>query len=135
MSTTLVLDPDTSWRPLEDRMQREPDPSRRALLEQVRNHMRSEIQGRFDELMETLTAEPQYHFWGGGQENGPKGQESNDLWRTSLSPCVWICGSRADSENTQEGKNGEVFRNPNFVAASGSIFATLDAVVSTDSLN
>jgi hypothetical protein len=53
MSTTRVFDPDTSWRPLEDRMRREQDPSRRALLEQVRNHMRSEIQGRFDELMET----------------------------------------------------------------------------------
>ena len=74
MSTTLVFDPDTSWRPLEDRMQREQDPSRRALLEQVRNHMRSESQGLFDELMETQTPEPRYHFWGGGQENGPKGR-------------------------------------------------------------
>jgi limonene-1,2-epoxide hydrolase len=75
MSTTLVFDPDASWLPLEDRIQREQDPRRRALLEQVRNHMRSEIQGHFDELMETLTAEPQYHLWGIGEETGPKGRE------------------------------------------------------------
>ena len=87
MSTTLVFDPDTSWRPLEDRMQREPDPSRRALLEQVRNHMRSEIQGRFDELMETLTAEPQYHLWGGGQENGPKGREAVAAFYRNMIDC------------------------------------------------
>jgi limonene-1,2-epoxide hydrolase len=38
--------------------------------------MCSEIQGRFDELMETLTAEPQYHLWGFGEENGPKGRQA-----------------------------------------------------------
>jgi len=76
MSEMPVFDPDSSWLPLEERMAREGSPRRLALLREVRNHMRSEIQGKFDELMDTLTAEPQYHLWGVGEENGPKGREA-----------------------------------------------------------
>jgi hypothetical protein len=71
-----IFDPDSSWLPIERRMESEKDPRRRALLEQVRNHMRSEIQGKFDELMDTLTEEPQYHLWGLEEESGPKGREA-----------------------------------------------------------
>jgi hypothetical protein len=76
MTDSPRFDPDSSWAPLEKRIAEEDDPQRRALLEEVRNHMKSEIQGRFDELMDTLTAEPQYHLWGVGEENGPKGREA-----------------------------------------------------------
>jgi len=42
----------------------------------VRDHVRAEIRGEFDELMATLVDEPQYHFRGLGPDIGPKGREN-----------------------------------------------------------
>jgi len=76
MATPPVFDPDQSWAALDRRLEAEKDPRRRKLLTQVRDHMCAEITGRLDELMATLTDEPQYHFRGVGFDMGPKGREA-----------------------------------------------------------
>lgn len=58
------IEPHRSWLALEARAEREPNPRRRALLLQVRDHMEREITGQLDSLMATLTDDPVYHFWG-----------------------------------------------------------------------
>ena len=68
------FDPERSWSSIEIRMQQETEPRRRQLLEQVRNHMRSEIRGELEALMATLVDEPQYHFFGMGPDAAPKGR-------------------------------------------------------------
>ena len=75
MSAQTKFDPDASWGALERRMESEKDPRRRQLLQQVRDHMQTEISGQLEPLMETLIDEPQYHFRGLGFDMGPKGQE------------------------------------------------------------
>ncbi|MBW2275630.1 MAG: nuclear transport factor 2 family protein [Deltaproteobacteria bacterium] len=74
MSDAPTFDPDQSWAPLDRRIEQERDPRRRQLLEQVREHMSSEIGGRLGPLMATLVDEPRYHFWGVPVEGGPKGR-------------------------------------------------------------
>jgi hypothetical protein len=74
--TAVAFDPESSWKALEDRMEQESDPVCRALLEQVRDHMRAEIGGQLEPLMETLIDEPRYHFRSMGPEGGPKGREA-----------------------------------------------------------
>ena len=74
MSEAPKFDPDQSWAPLEARIAKEKDPRRRQLLEQVRDHVRSEISGELDGLMATLADQPRYHFWGVPVEGGPKGR-------------------------------------------------------------
>ena len=64
--------PDKTWLAVEERMAAETNPRIKNNLEEVRNHMRSEIQGHLDDLMATLTGEPQYHMWGTPEENGPR---------------------------------------------------------------
>jgi hypothetical protein len=76
MADPVVFDPDSSWQALEDRMAQEKDPICHALLEEVRNHMRAEIGGQLEPLMDTLIAEPLYHFRMFGPEGGPKGHEA-----------------------------------------------------------
>jgi hypothetical protein len=68
------FDPEQSWKPLEARIAREKDPRCKALLEQVRDHMRTEIRGELEGLMATLVDDPQYHLWGLPVEAGPKGR-------------------------------------------------------------
>lgn len=74
MSRPPKFDPDQSWAPIEARIAKENDPRRRQLLEQVRDHMRTEISGDLAGLMSTLADEPRYHFWGVPVEGGPKGR-------------------------------------------------------------
>ena len=85
MSGTPGFDPDLSWKPLEERIERETDPRRRALLEQVRDHLKTEIGGDHAGLMATLADEPRYHFWGTPVEGGPKGREAvNGFYRAMI---------------------------------------------------
>lgn len=80
-----IFDPDRSWEALERRMETETDPRRRALLAQVRDHMRTEIKGQLEPLMATLTDEPRYHFHGLGFDMGPKGREAvHDFYRDMI---------------------------------------------------
>jgi hypothetical protein len=68
--------PEKTWLPIEERMATEKNPRIRANLEEVRDHMRSEIQGDHAALMATLTDDPSYHMWGTPVESGPKGRDN-----------------------------------------------------------
>jgi hypothetical protein len=76
LSDVPVFDPERSWAAVEARLEQESDPARKALLAQVRDHIRSEVRGDFDALMATLVDEPLYHFWGTDEDGGPKGREA-----------------------------------------------------------
>jgi limonene-1,2-epoxide hydrolase len=76
MSDDIGFDPERTWLAVEARYEQEPDPEIKALLGQVRDHMKSEIAGEFDALMATLIDEPRYHLWGLPTEAGPKGREA-----------------------------------------------------------
>jgi hypothetical protein len=69
------LDPTKTWRKVEERLERETDPRRRQLLENVLAHMKAEAAGDLDGLMATLAPDPRYHQWGASPvDNGPKGR-------------------------------------------------------------
>lgn len=70
----VAFEPERSWDALEKRIREETDPVARALLEQVRDHLRAEIRGELEPLMDTLVAEPRYHFRLNGPDGGPKGR-------------------------------------------------------------
>jgi hypothetical protein len=76
LSDTPAFEPERTWLAVEARLEGERDPAVRSLLVQVRDHMRSEIHGDFEALMATLVGEPRYHFWGTGEDGGPKGREA-----------------------------------------------------------
>jgi hypothetical protein len=84
MSTQSQFDPERTWRPLDERIKTEKDPRCRQLLQQVSDHMRTEIRGEFDGLMATLTDDPQYHLWGIGLEMGPKGRDAVATFYTDM---------------------------------------------------
>lgn len=58
-----AIDPHQSWLALEARAAGEANDLHRALITEVRNHMEFEIKGDLDPLMDTLVADPVYHFW------------------------------------------------------------------------
>jgi hypothetical protein len=62
MSAT-AIDPYQSWLALEARAAKETNALHRSLITQVRDHMEFEIRGDLDPLMDTLVADPVYHFW------------------------------------------------------------------------
>ena len=84
MSTRSQFDPERSWQSLDERIKIERDPRCRQLLEQVRDHLRTEIRGEFEALMATLVDDPQYHLWGIGEEVGPKGREAVATFYTDM---------------------------------------------------
>jgi limonene-1,2-epoxide hydrolase len=84
MSIRSQFDPERSWQSLEERIKIEKDPRCRQLLEQVRDHLRTEIRGEFEALMATLVDDPQYHLWGIGEEVGPKGREAVATFYTDM---------------------------------------------------
>ena len=71
-----MLDFDTSltWRDLEDRLTTTTNPRHRTMLQTVIDHAKAEVAASLDGLMATLNDDPQYHFWSGGQDWGPKGR-------------------------------------------------------------
>jgi hypothetical protein len=73
-----VIDPDKSWRAVDARLARTTNPRHRALLENLREHLRAETTGDFDALLGTLAADPHYHFWveGNGFGGGPRGLDA-----------------------------------------------------------
>ena len=60
-----LINPSDSWLPLDARYRAETDPRVHRLIKAVRYHVEHEIAGDLEALMNTLTAEPSYHFWGG----------------------------------------------------------------------
>ena len=71
-----AINPHHSWLPLEARAAKEADPRRRTLITRVRDHMEHEIKGQLDPLMNTLTEQPIYHFWGNDAPSAIEGREA-----------------------------------------------------------
>jgi len=65
-----------SWRNLEERLARTDNPRHRQMLQTVIDHAKAEANGDVDGLMATLCDDPQYHFWSGGNDWGPKGADA-----------------------------------------------------------
>ncbi len=59
----LKIDPHASWGVLRERAAATENPRHKKLLSEVADHMEAEIKGQLEPLMNTLTAEPVYHFW------------------------------------------------------------------------
>lgn len=70
----MKLDPTKTWAAVEAAYEAETRPRQKALLRQVRDHMKTEVCGLLEPLMATLTDEPAYHIWGQGPDLGPKGR-------------------------------------------------------------
>ena len=72
----MKVDPTRTWAAVEAAYETQTHPRHKALLRQVRDHMKTEVCGEIELLMSTLTAEPRYHIWGQGPDRGPKGREA-----------------------------------------------------------
>src|SRR5258708_1397684 len=70
------FDQSITWQQLEQRLARTTNPRHRTMLQTVIDHARCEAGGDVDALMATLSEDPQYHFWAGGYDWGPKGKEA-----------------------------------------------------------
>lgn len=70
----MKVDPRKTWAAVEAAYEAETNPRHKTLLKEVRDHMKTEVCGEIEQLMNTLTAEPQYHIWGQGPDRGPKGR-------------------------------------------------------------
>jgi hypothetical protein len=68
-----TFDLSITWRELEKRLERTTSPRQRRMLQTVIDHGKAEAAASVDGLMDTLCADPQYHFWSGGRDVGPKG--------------------------------------------------------------
>ena len=62
----MQIDPNNTWRKVEQRLAREADPKRRRSLTTVLAHMKAEAAGDLDGLMATITTRetPHYHAYG-----------------------------------------------------------------------
>jgi hypothetical protein len=67
------FDQGITWYGLEDKLARTTNPRHRQMLQTVIDHAQAETRGDVDGLMATLGDDPQYHFWSGGKDWGPKG--------------------------------------------------------------
>ncbi len=56
----MKLDPNNTWRRVQERMEREEDPTIRRNLELVLRHMKSEARGDIEGVVATLTETPRY---------------------------------------------------------------------------
>jgi hypothetical protein len=69
----LKFDQTISWQQLEVRLARTTNLRHRKMLQTVIDHATAEANADVDGLMATLVDDPQYHFWSGGKDWGPKG--------------------------------------------------------------
>ena len=90
------INPDHGWQSLERHLAKIHDPRRRAVLACVRDHLKAEAEGHFAQMLGTLAADPNYHFWveGNGFGNGPKGRGAvqahyEGLFREGRHVCDW----------------------------------------------
>jgi hypothetical protein len=72
----MQLDRSTMWQAIEKRLASTTNPRHRAMLEVVIEHARAEADRSVERLMATLVDDPQYHFWVGGRDVGPKGRRA-----------------------------------------------------------
>ena len=72
----MKIDPTNTWAAVEAAYEKETNPRHKKLLMEVRNHMKTEVCGDLEGLMDTLTANPEYHMYGAGAPPAPKGREN-----------------------------------------------------------
>ena len=60
----MKVDPNNTWRKVEERLKWEKDPKRRRNLETVLAHMKAEAAGDLDALMATVAENAHYHAYG-----------------------------------------------------------------------
>jgi hypothetical protein len=75
----MQIDPNNTWRKVEERLKRETDPRRRRNLETVLAHMKAEAAGDLDGLMATITTRetPHYHAYGAADPIlSPRGRDA-----------------------------------------------------------
>jgi len=72
------INPDHGWQAVEKHLETAEGERRRANLACVRDHLKAEAEGNFDQMLATLSNDPQYHFWveGNGFGGGPKGLDA-----------------------------------------------------------
>jgi hypothetical protein len=70
------FDQSITWRELEARLGKTTNPRHRKMIETVIEHGRAEAAADVDRLMATLSSNPEYHFWVGGVDLGPKGTDA-----------------------------------------------------------
>jgi hypothetical protein len=70
-----MLEPDTGWRIVQQRLDRTTNPRHVQLLSVLRDHLKAEATADFDLLLSTLAPNPEYKFWvdGSGFGAGPRG--------------------------------------------------------------
>ncbi|HEX4216832.1 MAG TPA: hypothetical protein VHZ02_00565 [Acidimicrobiales bacterium] len=71
---TSCVDQEIVLRQLNEKLGQTANPRVRAMLERVREHAAAETTGDLAGLMDTLNANPAYHFWGPVGDDGPKGR-------------------------------------------------------------
>jgi len=69
----MEFDQSVTWKALEERLAKTTNSRHRLMLQTVIDHAKAESAGDVDGLMATLGDDPQYHFWSGGNDWGPKG--------------------------------------------------------------
>ncbi len=72
----ISIDQSQMWAALEERLARTDDPRQRQMLDAVIEHAKAEADRSVERLMATLVDDPQYHFWIGGRDLGPKGADA-----------------------------------------------------------
>lgn len=70
-----VIDTSLTWELVEKRLAETTNERHRVVLGAVLHHMKLERDADLDGLIETLSANPDYHFWIDGQDLGPKGRD------------------------------------------------------------
>jgi hypothetical protein len=68
-----VVEQSKARKALEARLSKTESPRQRHMLEVAIAHVRAEAELDLEGLMASLTEDPQYHFWGNGVDQGPKG--------------------------------------------------------------
>jgi hypothetical protein len=69
----MAIDQSTMWHAIEARLAETTNARHQAMLRVVIEHARAEADRSVERLMATLVDDPQYHFWVGGRDIGPKG--------------------------------------------------------------
>ena len=70
----MKLDPNLTWKLVEERFDAETDPRRKRNLELVLAHMRAEARADIEGVVETLTEKPRYIL------HSERGENSNTQW-------------------------------------------------------
>jgi len=79
-----LIDPNKGWQAVDARLQRTENPRHRKMLGVLVQHMRAEMVGDLEGMLEGLVTAPRYHMWGSGRDTGPKGYAAIRQYYTDL---------------------------------------------------